>query len=411
MLKLNDIDLLNKFHEVRKNTLSILDLLESEDTVLQTQPFVSPIKWHVAHTTWFFENFILKDNLDNYKSFDADYNFLFNSYYNKVGKFHQKFERGYVSRPTLSKVLDYRKYVDEKITFLYNGRQNLDHLNFPLELGINHEQQHQELILMDILNIFFHNPIKPSFQKKKIKIEKDLIEKKWIKIPEAKFNYGARKGLFSYDNEMPNNSIEIESFEIQSHLVTNKDWKNFIENGGYKNPEYWLSDGWNFINEEKIERPMYWINEEQVFTLNGLTEILDNQPVSHISFYEADAFARFSNKRLPTEFELELILSKTKTKGNFLENGNMEPIGNTSNEETNFYGDLWSWTKSNYLPYKNYKPFNGSFSEYNGKFMCNQFVLKGGSCITPKDHIRPSYRNFYYPSDRWHFSGMRMVNT
>ena len=409
MLKINNIDLLKKFHEVRGNTLRIIDFLEPEDTVLQTQPFVSPIKWHIAHTTWFFENFILKDKLIGYKTFDDDFNFLFNSYYNKVGKFHKKFERGNISRPTLSKVLDYREYVDEKITVLLGNSDHLERLSFPLELGINHEQQHQELIMMDILNIFFHNPIKPSFQNKKIKVKETPL-KKWIKIPESKFNYGARKGIFSYDNEMPGGLIEIESFEIQSNLVTNKDWRDFIKNGGYKNPEFWLSDGWNFINEENIERPMYWINEEQVFSLNGLTEIIENQPVSHISFYEADAYARFSNKRLPSEFEMEMILSKNKIEGNFLENRNLEPIGNINTEEINFYGDLWVWTNSNYLPYKNYKPFNGSFFEYNGKFMCNQFVLKGGSCITPKDHLRSSYRNFYYPSDRWQFSGLRMVN-
>ena len=409
MLKLVNKNIIERFIEVRARTIKIIESLESEDMVLQTESFVSPTKWHLAHTTWFFEKFILKKNIKSYLEFDESFNFLFNSYYNQAGEFHNKNKRGNISRPTLKNIISYRKYVDEQVVKFFVGHEAQKKFEFDLELGINHEQQHQELILMDILNIFFHNPIKPKFQSRIIKSKENFFKEKCLKIPDTNYIYGANNKTFSYDNETPNGLMKIDKFEVQSSLVTNGEWKDFIKSGGYTKPEFWLSDGWEFINKNKINKPLYWMNDEQIFTLNGISEINDHEPVSHISFYEADAFARFCDKRLPSEFEIELILSKNPINGNFLESGFLQPLGNAS-DEISYYGDLWVWTNSNYLPYKNYKPFEGLFSEYNGKFMCNQFVLKGGSCVTPKDHIRASYRNFYYPSDRWQFSGIRLVN-
>ncbi len=408
MLDQTKNNLLFLFKKVRRRTNDLIINLYPEDTVIQTEPFVSPTKWHLAHTTWFFENFILKENLKNYKVFDKNYNYLFNSYYNSVGVFNEKNKRGFISRPFLEEIINYREYVDRHIEDFFSNNINLLNHNFAFQLGINHEEQHQELILMDILNVFFHNPLKPSFTKKTININNEKRKSKWINFKKTILKYGFNDEGFCYDNEQPSGKIELSNFEIQNNLVTNKDWKEFISNDGYNRHEFWLSDGWDFINQNKIQRPLYWIDDHYHFTLNGLCKINDNQPVSHISFYEANAYAKYKKKRLPSEFEFELCLSKIQKQGNFLENMVYEPVG--VKEQSSFFGDLWTWTSSNYNPYKNYKAFGEKFSEYNGKFMCNQFVLKGGCCITPIDHVRPSYRNFYYPGDRWQFSGLRLVN-
>ena len=408
MLDHTENNLLLLFKKVRTRTKDLIINLYPEDTVIQTESFVSPTKWHLAHTSWFFENFILKENSNSYKIFDKNYNYLFNSYYNSVGSYNNKTKRGFVSRPFLEDIINYRDYVDRYIEDFFSNNNNLLNHKFALQLGINHEEQHQELILMDILNVFFNNPLKPNFSNNQIIIKNERIKDEWKNFSKTTLKYGFNGGGFCYDNETPSGETALTDFQIQTNLVSNEDWKDFISNDGYNRHEFWLSDGWDYIKQNKIERPLYWIDDQYNFTLNGLSKIKNNQPVSHISFYEADAYARYRKKRLPTEFELELCLLKSEKQGNFLENTIYEPIG--GKDQNNFFGDLWTWTSSNYTPYKNYQPFGEKFAEYNGKFMCNQFVLKGGSCITPIDHIRSSYRNFYYPGDRWQFSGLRLAN-
>ncbi len=281
-----------------------------------------------------------------------------------------------------------------------------------MELGINHEQQHQELMIMDILNIFFHNPIYPNYLKKKKKIKNKKFPKDtWQQVSKTKMYYGAANNYFAYDNEYPRGEIELKPFEIDKGFVTNEDWREFINCDGYNRPELWLSDGWEFIKNLNITKPLYWIDNNNQFSLFGIEKIKSNQPVSNISFYEAYAFCKFKNKRLPSEFEIELYLQNHKKDGNFLENRNFEAMSFGSKEfDENAFGNLWLWTSSNYSEFPGYKPFDEKLGEYNQKFMCNQFVLKGGSFSTPKEHIRSSYRNFYYPSDRWQFSGLRLAN-
>ena len=401
----NTNSLKNYFISVRQTTSDLINNLEFEDLVIQTENFVSPTKWHLAHTTWFFEEFILKKKSENYSIFNKNFNYVFNSYYNSIGDFNPKNKRGYLNRPLTKDILLYRTYVDEKMCELLEINKNDQDIEFLTKLGINHEQQHQELILMDIKNVFFNNPLKPSF----CSINKLENEKKTTttynlnKIKSV--NIGYQDDDFCFDNELPNFEISIEPFSLSS-LIKNSEWKIFIKEGGYENPQYWLSDGWDFIKKNKITKPMYWVDNNNQFTLNGIKRIDDELPVSHISYYEADAFARFKKKRLPSEFEIELFLKENIKKGNFLESKIYQ-----ENNDNYIFGNLWVWTHSYYLPYKGYKPFYNQLSEYNSKFMCNQFVLRGGSFATPVNHIRSSYRNFYYPSDRWQFCGLRLVSS
>ena len=404
-------DLLKRFKKLRKTTIDFTNNLDPEDMVIQTNEFVSPIKWHLAHTTWFFENFILKKKR-NYKIFCKSFNYLFNSYYKQVGTYNPKLQRGYISRPYVKDIFKYREYVDEKIIELLNKSSVDEDILFLVELGINHEQQHQELMIMDILNIFSSNPTLPNFLNKKTKLKKKVYSNVfWKKNIKTTLNFGANNNYFAYDNEYPRGTCDLLPFELSKNFVTNSEWQEFIDNDGYNRPEFWLSDGWEFIKKFNIGKPLYWIDEDHEFTLYGLEKMIKDKPVSNISFYEAYAFSKFKKKRLPSEFELELYLQSHRKSGNFMENNCFEPIAFDENElEQNAYGNLWSWTSSNYSPYPGYKPFKNKLSEYNQKFMCNQFVLKGGSFSTPKDHIRASYRNFYYPTDRWHFCGLKLAN-
>ena len=405
--------LIKSFLDTRKKTLYLTKNLTVEDMVIQTNSFVSPIKWHLAHTTWFFENFILK-KIKKYKIFDKSFDFIFNSYYHTVGKFNPKDMRGYLNRPELKKILQYRLHVEKNICDFFSKKDVSEKKKSLLLIGINHEQQHQELILMDILNIFFNNPLKPQYVKNNRKYGINKSNKLWKSESKISFKYGAKtNNEFFYDNESPSSEKTLYPYQIEIDFVSNNDWKDFISCDGYKRPELWLSDGWDFIQKNKIDKPMYWIDDKNQFCLTGIEKIDNNDPVSHISFYEADAYCRYRKKRMPTEFELEFFLQNNKKDGNFLEKGCYRAV-NFYNEKQKFnnfcYGNLWSWTSSNYLPYEGFKSFKGNLEEYNRKFMCNQFVLKGGSFATPKNHIRSSYRNFYYPSDRWHFSGLRLAS-
>lgn len=405
----NDTNILNKYLIVRQLTENLVSNLEPEDMVVQTKDYVSPTKWHLGHTTWFFEKFLLLPYLKNYKCYSNDFNYVFNSYYNSAGPFNSREKRGLLNRPLLRDVISYRKYVDENLVNLFEKAQPKSR-KLLLELGINHEQQHQELILMDIKDVFYSNPLKPCFQKSVKKKGVSKFFKNSFKLTNHEdFSVGCQTNTFCYDNELPTNKYSLQPFKLDSY-VTNEEWKNFIKEGGYQSHEYWLSDGWNFINKNDINKPLYWIDNENYFTLRGVKKIEDSLPVSHVSFYEACAFAKYKKKRLPTEFELEYFLQKTPKEGNFLEDKNFQEINyHNETQKNKLFGNLWIWTSSNYVPYKNYKPYRQELMEYNSKFMCNQFVLKGGSYGTPSNHIRSSYRNFYYPSDRWQFAGVRLV--
>ena len=405
--KLKESSLLDEFIKTRKKTNQLISNLHSEDMVIQTQDFVSPVKWHLGHTTWFFENFLLVPYLKEYKIFGEEFNFIFNSYYNSVGPFNSREKRGYLNRPLLKEVLKYREYIDEKISKLLTKNNSL---NFLVEIGINHEQQHQELILMDIKNIFYSNPLKPSYSQTRLFNEYSQNHKNEFIIDESKeCEYGCSEEIFCYDNEMPKGISSIDALKLTNY-ITNEEWKKFMDDGGYQSHEYWLSDGWDYIKKNNIIKPLYWIDNNHYFTLKGVKKIENSLPVSHISFYEACAYAKYRNLRLPSELEIEYLLKLTNREGNFLETNNfMEVSYETSNYFNSLYGNLWLWTSSNYVPYKNYKPYKKELMEYNSKFMCNQFVLKGGSFATPKNHIRSSYRNFYYPHNRWQFAGLRLV--
>jgi ergothioneine biosynthesis protein EgtB len=407
--KIEEKNQINEFLRTRNLTLELTTNLYPEDMVIQTEEFVSPIKWHLGHTTWFFENCLLVPYLKKYRRFRESYNFIFNSYYNSFGDFNSKDRRGFLNRPILEEVVQYRKYVEENICDLFKKTEGTSK-KFILELGINHEQQHQELILMDIKNIFFNNPLKPSFKELKVLDKKNKKEKNEFTLNRnISFKSGWLDKTFCYDNELPSNEMHLEPFKI-TNFITNSDWKDFIKNGGYSSYEFWLSDGWDFIKENNIKRPLYWIDEDYHFTLRGVKKIDNSLPVSHISFYEAHAFANYKGLRLPNEFEVEYFLKNSSVKGNFLENQNYKELDYSQEKyKDSLYGNLWLWTSSNYLPFKNYKPFKQELMEYNSKFMCNQFVLKGGSYGTSSNHIRSSYRNFYYPKDRWQFCGLRLV--
>lgn len=404
-----------EFSKCRKRTEELIKEISVEDMNIQTEIFVSPTKWHLAHTTWFFEKFILEKKIKNYKFHDQLYNFLFNSYYNSVGNQFPRDKRGNLSRPSVEEILKYREIITARIFDLLDKKNLKDDEKFMIELGINHEQQHQELILTDILNVYFNNPLKPCYNnKKKKKLEENeekIDSEDWLEIDSSHAIIGNETNGFCFDNELPKHIKNIAPFRIKKSLVTNYDWKSFIDDGGYERPEFWLSDGFDFITKNQIKKPLYWMDNDFQFTLNGVQKINDLDPVCHISFFEADAFATWKKKRIPTECEIEFILKKQKLDGNFVEKKRFEAINTRSctNEMDQFFGNVWEWSSSNYVGYENFKTWNDSIGEYNGKFMCNQFVLKGGSAFTPKSHIRASYRNFFYPSDRWQLSGFRLA--
>ncbi|MBC7474369.1 MAG: ergothioneine biosynthesis protein EgtB [Candidatus Sericytochromatia bacterium] len=409
-------EIATKFSRIRALTEEICKPLIHEDYVIQSIPEVSPVKWHIAHITWFFENFILIPHYKNYKIFDINYNFIFNSYYNSVGKMLDKNKRSILSRPSVEEIYKYRKYVNDLILELIkNADQQTKSIVLPLlEIGLNHEQQHQELLLMDIKNNFYHNPLKPVYIDNELEIS--LCEKlSWVDIPEQVIRIGHQNLDFSFDNELPVHKSYINGCTIASRPVLNGEFVDFINSGGYDDPRYWLSDGWSCKNNESWKAPLYWEKDQNnwsIFTLNGLKKLDEYQPVCHISYYEADAFATWSGKRLPSEFEWEAVAKDLKIEGNFLDNKKYQPHVDTFDKSAiqQMYGDVWEWTSSAYLAYPGFKALYEGLGEYNGKFMINQMVLRGGCCVTPKEHIRLTYRNFFYPQNRWQFSGMRLVN-
>ena len=399
-----------EFQRVRKTTVELCATLAPEDTVVQSMPDVSPSKWHLAHVTWFWERFVLASYVDGYRHFDENYDFLLNSYYYTAGKMHPRPKRGLLSRPTLAEVIAYRDHVDQAMLRLIEQRADDERFAFIVALGLNHEQQHQELLLTDIKHVFSMNPMLPAF-------DTSLTTPPSRPAPEYRYlpgkpgitKVGATGERFYFDNETPRHDTLLHTHRIGSRLITNAEFREFIADGGYGRSDLWLSDGWAAVNERGWQRPLYWSEDLQSeFTLAGLRDVDDNAPVTHVSYYEADAFARWAGKRLPTEFEWEAAAATEPVDGNLMESRYWHPVATDGNPQ--FFGDVWEWTASSYAPYPGFRPLDGSLGEYNGKFMCNQMTVRGGSCVTAADHVRPSYRSFFYPDQRWQFLGIRLAD-
>lgn len=419
-----------QFQQIRKQTEVLVKPLSAEDCQLQSMPDASPTKWHLAHLTWFFETFVLETYEKNFKAFDASFRVLFNSYYNGIGDKHPRARRGLISRPTLAEVLTYRKAVDVRVLAVLSEHPHDDALAQLITLGLQHEQQHQELLLTDIKHALSMNPATSATL---------AYAKRWPLssiAPQPMTWHGYEGGLvkhgvdaaqdgFAFDNETPRHLVYVAPFELASRLVTNGDYIAFMADGGYQRPELWLSLGWDWVQSGQHALPLYWQTSPSAhsgyenFTLQGTVDVDPNTPACHLNYFEADAFARWSasrwsGARLPTEFEWELAASQIKTPptGNFVESVAYHPMplqhAKTGNP-SQLFGDVWEWTQSSYNPYPGYKPWEGLVGEYNGKFMCNQFVLRGGSCATPHSHIRTTYRNFFPPDARWQFSGLRLA--
>jgi ergothioneine biosynthesis protein EgtB len=409
--------LLQRFKTVRSFTNELCETLVTEDYVIQSMPDVSPTKWHLAHTSWFFETFILSKSAKNYQSLFPQYNYLFNSYYVQVGERWTRAKRGLLSRPTVKDVYDYRKYIDELMLNFFEKSDEKLYNEFAqvVEIGIHHEQQHQELLITDIKHVFSVNPLHPVYKEVKKNNSANIPQMKWIDFEEGIYEIGLKDDTFSYDNESPRHKEYLQGFKLANRLVTNDEYMEFINAKGYKRPELWLSEGHAAAEAEKWEAPMYWEKKDGEwwnFKLTGFEKVNPDEPVCHVSHYEADAYARWAGARLATEAEWERAAENISIEGNFVENRNFHPVpleGNDKNSLKQMYGDVWEWTGSAYLPYPGYKTLPGALGEYNGKFMSNQMVLRGGSCATSVTHIRKTYRNFFPSNARWQFMGIRLA--
>ncbi len=397
----------NRYVRIRATTLELIADLRPEDTVVQTMPDVSPTKWHLAHVTWFFERFVLEPG--GVARISDEYHYLFNSYYNSAGNMHPRPRRGEITRPTLEEVLEYRARIDESMLELIDAGLISGERADVLTLGLHHEQQHQELILTDIKHVLAQNPALPPARK-------DVRRPPGATAPTLEFlpgksgivRIGHERVGFCFDNETPAHDALLHPHDIANRLVTNGEFREFIAAGGYEQPEHWLSDGWSTIRERGWTRPLYWDESlETEFTLGGRIPIDDDAPVVHVSYYESDAFARWAGCRLPTEFEWERAARNAPVQGNLLGSTFWHPVASGSGQQ--WFGDAWEWTSSAYAPYPGFKPLPGSLGEYNGKFMCNQMTVRGGSCVTADDHVRATYRSFFYPDSRWQFLGFRLA--
>ena len=398
-----------QFEAVRAQTERLVAPLENEDFGLQAMADASPPKWHLAHTTWFFETFVLIPFDAGYEAFNPHFEHLFNSYYNGVGTPFPRHRRGQLSRPTVAEVFSYRRYVDEAMARLLAGNHDEEVLR-RVELGLHHEQQHQELLLTDLKYNFSCNPIAPAYRSDLHTTDDNAGgEPGQLRFDGGVVEIGARTG-FAFDNETPRHKVHLNPFALADRLVTNGEFADFIDDGGYENHEHWLSDGWATVREAGWQAPIYWRRQDDAwteFTLAGERPLDRAAPVVHVSGYEADAFARWSGARLPSEAEWEHAVADEPVNGNFVESDALHPQPARGSRQ--MFGDVWEWTSSAYGPYPGYRPPAGALGEYNGKFMANQLVLRGGSCATPESHIRASYRNFFYPPDRWQFSGIRLA--
>ncbi|MCF8480900.1 MAG: ergothioneine biosynthesis protein EgtB [Rhodospirillum sp.] len=409
--------LANRLTVTRRNTERLAAPLSPEDQVVQSMTDCSPTKWHLGHVSWFFETFLLTPHLPGYKPFDPLYTLLFNSYYVGAGPRHPRPQRGMLTRPPLSDVMAYRAHVDRGMEALLATDNDATRSAIPplIELGLNHEQQHQELLLMDILNLFSLNPGKPTYASGGPAPSAPAAPFRWIEYPGGIHALGHDGEGFAFDNESPRHDVLLHPFQLGSRPVTNGEWIAFIEEGGYGQATHWLSDGFATVQAEGWAAPLYWEKVDgswHSLTLHGFHPVDPNAPVDHVSYYEAEAFARWSGNRLPTEAEWEVAAADLTPGGNTLGTGALQPRSApaTDREEPiQMFGDVWEWTASPYGPYPGFRPPQGTVGEYNGKFMANQMILRGGCCVTPDGHIRATYRNFFYPHQRWAFSGLRLA--
>ena len=409
--------LARRYMAVRGQTEALAASLSAEDQMVQSSGESSPTKWHRAHVTWFFETFILGPHLRGYRPFHPAFQSLFNSYYNAVGPQPEKSLRNTFSRPGTSEVLAYRHYVDEHMQSLLEMDGLSGEIKKLAELGMNHEQQHQELIVTDIKHAFWSNPLRPAYQSAdEGELSPQTSALAFHSYPEGLREIGADADHFHFDNEGQRHKVFLPAFRLATRLATCGEYLAFIADRGYSRPELWLSDGWKAVQEHGWTAPLYWEKSGDQwlhFTCSGMREVEASGPVCHVSYYEADAFARWAGARLATEFEWETVAAESQVAGNFLEDGKFHPQAAHSKDAGHplqMFGDVWEWTASAYLPYPGYRPAAGALGEYNGKFMCGQMVLRGGSCVTPRSHIRATYRNFFPPETRWQFSGIRLAN-
>jgi ergothioneine biosynthesis protein EgtB len=403
--------LVERFQSVRQRSVALIDGLHPEDCCVQSMPSASPLKWHLGHTTWFFETFVLTPHLADYRPWRAGWDYLFNSYYQTVGKMHARASRGLLTRPSLEEVLGYRRAVDERVEQLLAAPGSIDGIESLVELGLHHEQQHQELMLTDLLHLFSCNPLHPAYRPALPASDAPPSALRWIEHPGGIERCGSDGQGFAFDNEFPRHRVLLAPHALASRLVTCGEYRAFIDDGGYRRPDLWLSDGWATVQREAWCAPQYWQSDlDSVFGLRGLQPIDPAAPVCHVSYFEADAYARWADARLPTEFEWETAAASRPIQGNLLENEAWRTLPTDGEQDIGqLFGDCWEWTASAYLGYPGFRPLAGSLGEYNGKFMSGQFVLRGGSLATPRDHLRTSYRNFFYPGDRWQFMGIRLA--
>jgi ergothioneine biosynthesis protein EgtB len=411
--------LLQRFGEVRAASERLCASLDPEDLVAQSMPDCSPLKWHLAHTTWFFEAMVLAPFAppgEPYTPFHPRFGFLFNSYYNAIGERHQRPQRGVLTRPYAREVAAYRRAVDEAVQRLLE-REALPRRDEALrivELGLQHEQQHQELMLTDLKHLFSLNALEPAYRPPLEVSPNAPPSQGWIDFDAGVCEIGHAGAGFAFDNEMPRHRVFVEAFSLADRLVTNADYRAFVDDGGYRDPARWLDAGWAVVQREAWERPLYWRETPDglaEFTLAGLRELTPAEPVCHLSYVEADAFARWAGARLPSEAEWECAAAGLAVEGNFVGTGWLHPAPahSEAGRLAQMFGDVWEWTSSAYSPYPGYRPEVGALGEYNGKFMCDQLVLRGGSCASSQDHLRATYRNFFRSPDRWQFSGLRLA--
>jgi len=402
-------EVVERYTATRALSAALAAPLSEADATLQSMDDASPAKWHLAHTSWFFETFLLRDHLPGYRLYREDWPFLFNSYYEAEGARIARGRRGLLSRPTLAEILGWRAHMDEAMAPLLEDPAHAE----LLELGIAHEQQHQELLLTDIKHALFHNPLGPAMWDG-VPAPAAPQAEGWLAHPGGIARVGHQAAGFAFDNEGPAHRVLLEPFELSRRLVTNGEWQAFIEDGGYRTPALWLSDGWAWVQRSGVAAPLYWRDGErgpEQFTHQGWQVRDEGRPVTHISYYEADAFASWAGARLPTEFEWEAIARGQDQSGFDAGAGNQldEATAPLPTGSAELFGDCWQFTRSAYLPYPRFKPAGGAVGEYNGKFMAGQWVLKGASCATARGHSRPSYRNFFYPQQRWQFTGLRLA--
>jgi ergothioneine biosynthesis protein EgtB len=408
-------NLIARYERVRRASVALAAGLSPEDCTAQSMTDASPVKWHLAHTSWFFETFVLEAAAEGYRHFNPDFRYLFNSYYNTVGAQYPRPQRGLVTRPGLAEILAYRRYVDERLVArLESGEVTDRSLAGVVEVGLHHEQQHQELILTDLKHLFSFNPLHPVYRESRPGPEGTGAAPGWVRFPERLVAIGHAGGGFAFDNERPRHRFFLEPFELAARPVTNGEFLEFVRHGGYTTPQLWLSDGWATVQDRGWRQPIYWLERDGAwleYTLGGLRPLQPDQPVCHVSYYEADAYATWAGARLPREQEWESAAAAVPVEGNLVESGHFHPRPprTRAGQPAGLFGDVWEWTQSPYTPYPGYRTPPGAIGEYNGKFMCNQLVLRGGSCATPSSHIRATYRNFFPPDARWQFSGIRLA--